>query len=110
MNRHIKDRGTKKWSSIMLPEHVEAIKEVFEEEKRIEKPILDEQQRWENETKLQLALHNNLTVELKIYEDGSFLKLKGKIMFMDAINRAIHLESEGIDEIQFENITNVMIL
>lgn len=94
----------------MLPEHVEAIKEVFEEEKRIEKPILDEQQRWENETKLQLALHNNLTVELKIYEDGSFLKLKGKIMFMDAINRAIHLESEGIDEIQFENITNVMIL
>lgn len=43
MNEHIKDRGTKKWTSIMLPEHVKALRELNAELNKVEKPILDEQ-------------------------------------------------------------------
>ncbi|HEY4601282.1 MAG TPA: YolD-like family protein [Cerasibacillus sp.] len=55
MNDHIKDRGTKKWTSIMLPEHVKALRELNKELDKVQKPILDEQKIWENEVKLQMA-------------------------------------------------------
>ncbi|GEN31675.1 hypothetical protein HNQ35_002040 [Cerasibacillus quisquiliarum] len=43
MNEHIKDRGTKKWTSIMLPEHVKALKQLLADERKEQKPLLDEQ-------------------------------------------------------------------
>lgn len=55
MNEHIKDRGTKKRTSIMLPEHVKALKELNEELNKVQNPILDERKMWENEVKLQMA-------------------------------------------------------
>lgn len=39
----IKDRGTIKWTAMMLPEHVQHLKELVIDERRVEKPILDEQ-------------------------------------------------------------------
>ncbi|GIP64468.1 hypothetical protein J32TS6_30230 [Virgibacillus pantothenticus] len=40
----VNDRVTIKWTSIMLPEHVEMLEEVWKEQEYKEKPILDEQQ------------------------------------------------------------------
>ncbi|GGF28051.1 hypothetical protein GCM10010954_28930 [Halobacillus andaensis] len=37
------DRGTIKWTSLMLPEHVEMVQEIFKEQEREEKLQLDEQ-------------------------------------------------------------------
>ena len=39
----IKDRGTKKWVAMMLPEHVAAVKEELLNEKKIKKPELDQE-------------------------------------------------------------------
>ncbi|MGD7045763.1 YolD-like family protein [Jeotgalibacillus proteolyticus] len=38
------DRGTIKWTSLMLPEHVEMVKEIYKEQNKVDKPLLDEQQ------------------------------------------------------------------
>ncbi|GAB3801050.1 YolD-like family protein [Virgibacillus kimchii] len=59
----VNDRGNIKWTSLMLPEHVQLIKEMWEEDDKKEKPILDEQQIEEIIMKLRMALHDNLTVE-----------------------------------------------
>ena len=40
----IKDRGNIKWTSLMLTEHREKLRELYERDKDIEKPVLDEQQ------------------------------------------------------------------
>lgn len=74
------------------------------------KPILDEQQIWENEAKIQLALHNGLTVKLKVYNDGSYIMPEGKVLFMDSINKKINLDNGDINEISFDNIIEVTVL
>ncbi|GGF15217.1 hypothetical protein GCM10010954_12290 [Halobacillus andaensis] len=35
------DRGKIKWTSLMLPEHVEMVKETYKEQNKVEKPLLD---------------------------------------------------------------------
>ncbi|GGD12787.1 YolD-like family protein [Pontibacillus salipaludis] len=58
----LRDRGTIKWTSLMLPEHVEMLKEVWKEDERVEKGMLAEDQAVEIDFKLQRALTDSLTV------------------------------------------------
>ncbi|WP_268920460.1 hypothetical protein [Siminovitchia acidinfaciens] len=39
----IKDRGTKKWIAMMLPEHVKVLKELNVDYERLKNPVVDEQ-------------------------------------------------------------------
>ena len=43
----INERGTKKWTSLMLPEQIEMLEQLDREQDRKEKPILDEQMKAE---------------------------------------------------------------
>ncbi|WP_419893407.1 YolD-like family protein [Oceanobacillus kimchii] len=40
----VNDRGTIKWTAMMLPEHAELLNQLKEKKNRKQKPILDEQQ------------------------------------------------------------------
>jgi hypothetical protein len=75
----INDRGTKKWTSLMLPEHLEKLKNVFAEQAYKTKPMLDEQQIMENESILQHAIYDHLTVGIKYFQDHDLHHLQGKI-------------------------------
>lgn len=112
MNEHIKDRGTKKWTSIMLPEHVKGLKELHEALNKVPKPILDEQTISENEVKLQMALHKDLTVKLKLYDDGHFIDIKGKILLMDSISKSVRLDNDVLEQVKidFNDIVDVTVL
>lgn len=94
---NIRDRGTKKWTSLMLPENVEMLKGAFAEDDRVEKPLIDEQQKLENDMLLQSALHNNLTVAIKYFKDYEFHDIKGKVLFIDAMGRVLCLEDMEIN-------------
>jgi YolD-like protein len=102
----VNDRGTIKWTSIMLPEHVEMLQEILEEQERQEKPILDEQQQEEINLKLWMALKNDLTVELKYYDNHDFYKAKGKITSINKQNKYISIAGQHLP---FENIIDVWI-
>jgi len=104
----VNDRGTKKWSSIMLPEHVEALKKVFAEQDYKEKPILDDQQKVEIDLKLQLALSDDLTVEVKYFADHDFHLVKGKLRTIDALNKRLRF-NDGT-EVKLEDVIDVTIL
>ncbi|NWO14879.1 YolD-like family protein [Virgibacillus sp.] len=102
----VNDRGTIKWTSIMMPEHIEMLQEMWKEQDYNEKPILDEQQKEEINTKLLMALANDLTVELKYFDKHDFYKVKGKITSINKQNKYISLAGQCLP---FECIMDVWI-
>ncbi|MCM2988297.1 YolD-like family protein [Bacillus safensis] len=55
----LRDRGTFKWTAMMLPEHVAQLKHDLAETKKIDKPIIDEQQAKEFKTTIACAMSVN---------------------------------------------------
>jgi|SRR5690625_1944955 len=104
----INDRGTKKWSSIMLPEHVEALKQVIAEQDYKEKPILDDQQLVEIDLKLQMAIQNDLMIEVEYFENHDFHKVQGKLLMIDALNKRLRFD-DGT-ELKLDDVMDVTIL
>lgn len=88
----VNDRGTKKWTSIMLPEHVNLLKEMWEQQEWKDKPILDEQLREEINLKLQLALQDDLTVEIEYFKDHDYHETKGKLLGINPLLNYLRLE------------------
>jgi len=72
-----KERGTINWNLIMLPNHVEILKDV------LEKPILYEQQIMEINMTLQHAIKNNLTVRIECFYEYNEHKIEGKMLNAD---------------------------
>ncbi|MFD1038927.1 YolD-like family protein [Virgibacillus byunsanensis] len=79
----VNDRGTIKWTSMMLPEHVNLLREMWEEKSQKDKPILEEDIKEEINTQLQLAIHDNLTIEVKHFSGRDYLTKKGKLAKID---------------------------
>ncbi|HET7579515.1 MAG TPA: YolD-like family protein [Bacillales bacterium] len=73
------DRGTIKWSSLMLPEHKERLSAWYKEQDYEAKPELDEQQREEINRTLMEALEENRELEVTFYQGHHFHKEKGHI-------------------------------
>ncbi|GGN62938.1 MULTISPECIES: YolD-like family protein [Oceanobacillus] len=88
----MKDRGNIKWTSIMLPEHANLLKEMWARDEWNEKPILDEQLVMEINLKLQLALHNELTVEVEYFKNHDYHKVRDKLLAVDPLNNYLRLE------------------
>jgi len=104
----VHDRGTKKWVSLMLPEHVEMLKEVFVEYK--EKPILDEQQMIEIDQKLKYALKEKVEIEMTYYKRGTFKKVNGRLQSIDQWCGYIVLFNECGHRISLGDIVQVELL
>lgn len=95
----VHDRGTMKWVSLMLPEHVAKLQEIFIEKK--ERPLLDEQKMNEMDRLLKEALTYQKEIQLTYYADGDFHVVqgvlakidqqKGYIMLCDGVGEAIPL-------------------
>ncbi len=100
------DRGTKKWTSLMLPEHVKALKEMWAQDDWKEKPMLDEQMIVEMNLKLQLALQNDLTVEVEYFKDHDYHKVRGKLLGVDPLLNYLRLEDL---EIPLDSLVSVWI-
>ncbi|MFS0672062.1 YolD-like family protein [Ornithinibacillus sp. 179-J 7C1 HS] len=55
------------------------------------KPILDEQQIEEINVKLQLAIHNDLTVIIKYYKNHDYKSVRSKLDTVDVLDKHILL-------------------
>lgn len=73
----MQDRGTKKWTSLMLPEHQEMIQKLWAEDEYKEKPVLSEQQLEENEFILQEAIRDGSEIQIKYYNNHDFYFIRG---------------------------------
>lgn len=101
----VQDRGTKKWVSLMLPEHIEMLQKVFIEKQA--KPILDEQKMMEIDQTLKSALANQLDVGMTYYKNGNLLKLTGRLARVDQWQGYIVLLNEHGSQIPLKDIVDV---
>ncbi|ALX48512.1 YolD-like family protein [Lentibacillus amyloliquefaciens] len=101
----VNDRGTKKWTALMMPEHEEMLRKWWAAQDYKEKPILDEQQKEEINARLQAAFHNSLPVEVTYYNRGEFLTAKGKLLNISPFK----LMLEDNFAIELQNVLDVSI-
>src|SRR5690625_7238723 len=106
MNVH--DRGTMKWVSLMLPEHVEMLKKAFVERK--EKPILDEQKMIEIDRILKYAFENQLPLKMTYFENGNFSVSRGKLAKIDQQRGYIVLCNGNGGDISLADLIDVEII
>lgn len=104
---NVNERGTKKWTSIMLPEHVKMLEEMFAEQERKTKPILDEQQLLENNLTLQLAVNEDLQVEIKYYRNHDIKLTRGHLLRIDVFNKILYMKEI---EISLDDVIGVSIV
>src|SRR5690625_1948732 len=87
----LKDRGTIKWTSLMLPEHVALLKEMWQEDTHLEKPIVDEQELLLINERILASFHQNESICINVYEAKNIQAYKGTVVQMDHSNQTITL-------------------
>lgn len=110
----VNDRGTIKWTAMMMPEHVELLNQLKEKQNRKQKPILDEQQLEENGFQLMMAHKDNLLISIKYYDNYDYNNIRGyvdKINYQDKYVSVVkRITSEDNIRINFDVILEVTIL
>ena len=104
----VQDRGTMKWVSLMLPEHVALLQDVLTEYD--EKPILDEQKMIEIDRKLKLALEEHVALKMTYYQAGELQTVHGKLLRIDQAQGYIALRNEDGTMISLHNIIDVEVV
>jgi len=105
----LKDRGTKKWVAMMLPEHVAAVKNEIENQKKVKQPILDEDKVSEIEMLIHEAMEYNLLLQYKVFKNGYIKSFTGRTVFIDYIKKEFRVqeEDESIHYLPFHILVDV---
>ncbi|WP_026571546.1 MULTISPECIES: YolD-like family protein [Sediminibacillus] len=103
------DRGTIKWTSLMLPEHVEMLNQWYESEKDVEKPILSSDKLEEMQRTIMQAIEYKQKVSLYFYEAQRIEMLEGFIKGTGMGKLEIE-NHEGIEFIPVEAIVDVELI
>lgn len=95
----LKDRGTKKWTAMMLPEHVEGIRALIADLDKVEKPTLDEQQLEEFERIIAEAIEYQQTVTIEYWKDGYVISVVGTINHVDINTKQLRVFVNEVDRL-----------
>lgn len=90
----IKDRGTKKWVAMMLPEHVAMVKKAWKEAEKQPKPELDEQTVEEIERCILEAHKTQSELLITYWAAGEFKIIIGRIHSIMVQQKAIRVEDK----------------
>lgn len=105
---NIHDRGTKKWTAMMLPEHIVALREHAEMEHYIKRPQLDD---WELEAiqmEIEIAFKRQCVAKVTMWRKGKTVMYTGKISVLDHRLGLISLEGPfGEDRIPVADVIRV---
>ncbi len=97
------------FSRMTLPEHVEEILLWRNEQDKIQKPQLYEQQLEEINDILYIAIEYTKPVNFTLWKEGEFQKITGSLHFIDEINKRVHVvDIRGeVHKFEFDTITKV---
>ncbi|MGR0121617.1 YolD-like family protein [Bacillus halotolerans] len=90
----LRDRGTIKWTSLMLPEHLTQLKQDLIDESKIGKPSLDEQQIEEIDLIVSEALEFNKELRFKLFNDGFVENFIGKVHYINFEQQKLHAKDQ----------------
>ncbi|MEI4790671.1 YolD-like family protein [Bacillus sp. FJAT-53060] len=105
----LRDRGTIKWTAMMLPEHVTRLKHDLAETQKTDKPIIDEQQIEEFESIIAYAMGVNKPVSFSVYNSGRIDNLIGHTQYINYEKKMLHIKdlSHETHFIIFDDIVGV---
>ncbi|WP_273128921.1 YolD-like family protein [Bacillus weihaiensis] len=105
----IRDRGNIKWTAIMLPEHVAAVKQELINLEKVKKPILDEDRLAEIEMLIHEGMEYNYLLEFKLFKKGFIESIIGHTHFIDYIKKEFRIKDKNdlIHKIPFQKIVDV---
>jgi len=108
---NFKDRGNKKWNSLMLVEHQKKLKELKLKEQNVEKPELDQQQLKEFNLKINRAVKKNLCLKIIFYENKKIDKIEGKILKIEKYKKEIKIKNNNdqIKNLAFDQILEIIL-
>ena len=93
----LRDRGSIKWVSMMLPEHVDSLREYHESFQKIK--IHPDEQKYEEFNEIICeAMAENRFLQFAYYRQGEVKTLAGRIHYADALKRELRIVSRA-DEI-----------
>ncbi|WP_394136915.1 YolD-like family protein [Cytobacillus oceanisediminis] len=108
----IRDRGLVKWlPAHFAPELRAAHRELQRDMNRIERPLLDEYQIEEMESKICYGMELNKLVKLTVWRDGYTYEEIGHVHYLEPIHKKVRLKTElgTISRIKFSDIIAVKI-
>lgn len=105
----IRDRGNIKWVSLMLPEHVQQLKEFARTTEKVSKPLVDEQMYERFDEMIAEALMNEQTLHFSYYKNGEMKTVQGIVNNVDVLEKQLQIITEDTTsyELKLENIVSV---
>ncbi|MDV2580687.1 YolD-like family protein [Alkalibacillus haloalkaliphilus] len=88
------DRGSIKWASLMLPEHVEALQQIWQESEHEQPPLIDEQQLEEHLFYLSQAYEEQLEVKVIYFKYSRYDEIIGRVMDWSREQQAVRLQTK----------------
>jgi len=105
------ERGSKKWTSLFLPEHLRMLREWIEEDNYTDKPDLNEIDFEAIQDDLQLAYSDQRELAIKVWKNREVYVYQGKIKEVDLRLRIIRLETQKEPiRISFDDIIGTKVI
>lgn len=108
MDRIIRDRGTKKWTAMMLPEHVKELREWYAEDQYVGKPVFED---WELELiqeEIEVGVKSGNLVLVSIWRAGKTIVFQGTIDYLDVELRRIVLKTlRGMEFVAVDELVGI---
>ncbi|MCY7902134.1 YolD-like family protein [Bacillus inaquosorum] len=103
----LRDRGTIKYTSIMLPEHLTQLKQDLIDLSKIEKPSLDDQQIEEMDILVSEALEFNKELKFKLFNNGFVENVTGRVHYINFEQQKLHVKDQN-DNTVYINMNNII--
>ena len=103
----IRDRGSMKWTAMMLPEHVKLLRDWAEEDTYEQRVILDEQQLEEMNQLIGEALEYQTLVAITYYEKKRYQLLIGYIHYYDEYKQRLHIIDQ-FEEVHYLKLSDLI--
>jgi len=102
----LRDRGTIKWTSMMLPEHVKMIREWADNDQNEQQVNMDEQRMEEWNDVLLLAMEDKLLIHMTYHDGRLYIKATGYVTKLDPYTKQLYL-TDQTNEIKQINLSAV---
>ena len=109
----IRDRGKMKWQSAsFIPLAFEMTCEMFKDQARTAKPLLDENQTEEFDLRIAYATEYNHAVKLTVWDDGFTHDITGRVHYVDPITHELRIEVKPgeFERVAFDIVVGVRVL
>ncbi len=103
----LRDRGTIKWTSMMLPEHLTQLNQDLLDVSKIEKPSLDAQQIEEMDIIVSEALEFNKELVLKLFNNGFVENVTGRVHYINFEQQKLHVKDQN-DNTVYINMNDII--